>query len=179
MSRASMNGDPVLVAGEPGLDLSAVARAIHEHSRRAARAIASVDCAAYDAAELEQEIFGGGTPGGTLILEDLDELPAPLQTRLARALRDGQIEAGVSGGAVAFDVRIIATVHGDADQDVRNGKLRRELCARFPLRLEVPPLRQRPGDIPLLIGCLVAESAPGPRPWPRQGSSAYAAFDLT
>jgi DNA-binding NtrC family response regulator len=160
MNRASDSNDPVLISAETGLNLSTVARAIHDASSRASLAFAPIDCAAHDARELADRIFGGLTTGGTVVLENLNELPTQLQARLALVLRDGQIEVEGSGHAIAVDVRIVATVCGNIDEDIRNDTLRRDLCSRFLLRIDLPPLRQRPSDIPILIGCLVAEAAP-------------------
>jgi DNA-binding NtrC family response regulator len=159
LNRASSGVDAVLVVAEPGLDAAAVARAIHDGSSRASGPFISIDCARNDAARLEHEVFGHGAPGGTLLLTDLEELPAPLQARLARVLRDGQVDVDASGRGRLFDVRLIAGISSNVDDALREGTLRRDLCGRFGLRIDVPPLRQRPVDIPLLIGCLVGESA--------------------
>ena len=97
--------------------------------------------------------------GGTLVLINLPELPTPLQARLARALRDGQIEIDRPEGAIMFDVRLIASVNGSLDEATQEGSLRRELVARFAQQIELPPLRQRPADIPTVIGRMVGESA--------------------
>jgi DNA-binding NtrC family response regulator len=159
LTRASSGSDAVLMLTEPGLDAGAVARVIHDNSARAAAPFMAVDCARSDVARLEHEIFGPSAPGGTLLLTDLEELPTPLQARLARVLRDGQVDVDAFGRGRTFDVRLIAGVRSDVDEAMREGTLRRDLCGRFGLRIEVPPLRQRPADIPMLVGCLVGESA--------------------
>ena len=159
MARASSGSGPVLIVTEPGLDVTAIARAIHDGSPRLAGPFVTLDCAVEDTVALEPHIFGRGVFGGTLLLTNLDQLPTPLQARLARALRDGQIDIDASGRGVMFDVRVVASVSGNLDEAMHDGRLRRELCSRFSMRLDLPPLRQRPADIPTLVGCLVGESA--------------------
>jgi DNA-binding NtrC family response regulator len=161
--RAATNVEAVLVIAETGLDVPAVARALHENSLRRDGPFAVVDCSLPDSATLEQQLFSRLPFAGTLALVNLQELPAPTQARLARALRDGQIDTDASGGGTAFDVRVIAGVNGQPEDAIQEGTLRRDLCARFNLRLELPPLRQRAADIPMLIGCLVGDAAAGAR----------------
>lgn len=163
LGRAASAGSPVLIVVEPGLDAPAVARAIHDCSARVAGQFLVVECAAEDATRLGEQIFGTRAPGGTMMLANLQELPMPLQARLARALRDGQIDIDGSTATRTFDARLIASVSGSLDEAVQEGALRRDLIARFTHRIELPPLRQRPADIPTLIGCLVGESAMGAR----------------
>jgi DNA-binding NtrC family response regulator len=148
---------------EPGLDAAAVARVIHDGSSRASAPFTAVDCARSDVARLEHDIFGDGKRGGTLLLTDLEELPTPLQARLARVLRDGQVDVDAFGRGRTFDVRLIAGISGNVDDAVREGTLRRDLCGRFGMRIDVPPLRQRPADIPMLIGCLIGDAASAAR----------------
>jgi DNA-binding NtrC family response regulator len=152
-----------MVVAEPGLDVPAVARAVHDGSSRRLGPFVVIDCALPDAASLEREIFGAAAFGGTLTLANLHELPSPLQARLARSLRNGQVDTDASGDGIAFDVRVVAGVNGEPDEAVREGLLRRDLCARFTLRVELPPLRQRAADIPMLIGCLVGDAAAAAR----------------
>ncbi len=165
--RAAATVDPAAIVAEPGLDVRAVARAIHDAGARRHGAFAIVDCAIADAAALERQIFSAPHQG-TLALVNIDELPAPLQARLARALRDGQIDVDASGSGVTYDVRVLAAVCGEPDEAIQEGMLRRDLWTRFNLRLDVPPLRQRSADIPLLVGCLVGDAAASARlPVPR------------
>jgi DNA-binding NtrC family response regulator len=158
-ARAASCEDPVLISAEIGLDAQAVGRAIHEQSPRASRRFLVVDCARHDASELDEQIFGRGAFDGTLLLANLDGLPAQLQVRLSRALRDRHLDVDASGEGVPFDIRVLASTSGNVEDDIRDEKIRRELSARFTLRLELPPLRLRPADIPMLVGCLAAESA--------------------
>jgi DNA-binding NtrC family response regulator len=161
--RAAGTADPALIVAEAGFDIPAVARAVHDGSSRRDGPFVVIDCGHPDSASLEQQLFGRVAFGGTLALANLHELPAPLQSRLARTLRDGQIDTGPSGDGVAFDVRVVAGVMSDPEGAIQEGTLRRELYARFNVRLELPPLRQRAADIPMLIGCLVGEAAAAAR----------------
>jgi len=157
--RATSTAEPIVIVAEHGLDVAAVSRAVHEGSARRDGPFVVVDCALSDRAALEQQIFGRAAFRGTLALLHVDELPGPLQARLARVVRDGQIDIDASSVGVAFDVRVIAGVSGEPDDAAQDGALRRDLRARFTLRLDLPPLRQRSADIPILIGCLVGDAA--------------------
>ncbi|HEV3217287.1 MAG TPA: sigma 54-interacting transcriptional regulator [Vicinamibacterales bacterium] len=176
MTEAVGGMNPLMISAETGLDPVAVARAIHNASERAGGAFVPVDCASADALRLDQQLFGpnpadggeleyvsegsllAGAFGGTLLIANVSELPSHLQSRLARILRERRIYTEARG-SVALDVRIMATVRGNVEEDFRDGRLRRELRSRFVLTLEVPALRHRPSDIPMLIGCLVADAA--------------------
>jgi DNA-binding NtrC family response regulator len=176
MTEAVSGMNPLMISAETGLDPVAVARAIHNASARAAGAFVPVDCASADALRLDQQLFGpnptdcgeleyvgegsllAGAFGGTLVIANVSELPSHLQSRLARILRERRIYTEARGH-LALDVRIMATVRGNVEDDFRDGRLRRELQSRFALTLEVPALRHRSSDIPMLIGCLVADAA--------------------
>jgi DNA-binding NtrC family response regulator len=176
MTEAAGGMNPLMISAESGLDPVAVARAIHDASERASGAFVPVDCASADALRLDQLLFGpnpadsgereyvgegsllAGAFGGTLLIANVAELPSHLQSRLARILRERQIYTDGRGN-MALDVRIMATVRGNVEDDFRDGQLRRELRSRFVLTLEVPALRHRPSDIPILVGCLIAEAA--------------------
>lgn len=158
-ARAAACADPVLILAEIGLDERAVARAIHDGSAQSSGSLVVVDCACRDGIELEQQIFAARTSGGTLLIANLDGLPSQLQLRLARVLRDGHLDIDASGQGAPFDARVLASLSGDVEEDIRNEKIRRELSTRFTLRLDLPPLRLRPADIPMLVGCVAAESA--------------------
>jgi DNA-binding NtrC family response regulator len=162
----------LLIVGEAGTGRELVARAIHQQSASRARAFVVIDCAA-SPAQLEEQLFGTlvdrrddapshterladgaaltRAEGGTLFFSNLEEAPARIQVRLARVLRDGEARVEGRGGLTALDIRPIAAVDPEMDLAVDDGRLRRELLDRFPLsRLEVPPLRARRDDIPLL-----------------------------
>ena len=152
VARASDTRDPALIAAERGLDALAVCRAIHGGSDLAAYSFVPVDCCRLTADAFDRELTSF-TPRRTIVMSNLDELPSPLQHRLAQLLQE-------DGATLSqADARVMATVTGNVEDAIAEGKLSRDLCMRFPLQLEVPPLRRRPADIPMLIGCVAAEAA--------------------
>jgi DNA-binding NtrC family response regulator len=172
----------VLLEGETGTGKSLVAEAIHDASRRGAAPFVVVDCGAIPPTLIESELFGhekgaftGATAprtgafeaanGGTVFLDEVGELPLDMQPKLLRAL-DGQAIKRVGGNAsVKLDVRVIAATNRDLRAEVNRGRFRSDLYYRLAtVRLRIPPLRERAGDVPLLVAHFHAQFAPGEPP---------------
>lgn len=159
----------VLITGESGTGKDLVARMIHEQSRRATGPFVALHCAALSEAVLESELFGhergsftGATMrrqgrfeeahGGTLFLDEIGDLSAAVQLKLLRFLQHRQFERVGSNKTVSVDVRLVAATHRNLKAEVRDGRFREDLYYRLNvIHLEVPPLRARREDIPMLL----------------------------
>lgn len=159
----------VLILGETGTGKELVARAIHSFSSRKDRALVKINCATLPANLIESELFGHEkgaftgaharqvgrfevAHGATLFLDEIGELPIELQPKLLRVIQDGEFERLGSAQTIKVDVRVIAATNRHLEEEVRNGRFREDLWYRlnvFPIT--IPPLRQRPQDIPLLV----------------------------
>ena len=157
----------VLIVGETGTGKELVARALHQASGRSGLFV-PINCAAIPADLLESELFGHAkgaftgaltdrmgkcelSSGGTLFLDEITEMPPPLQAKLLRVLQGGSIERLGSNVPTAVDLRVVAAANRDPQQAVEEGRLRRDLYFRLNVvRVDVPLLRDRHGDIPLL-----------------------------
>lgn len=158
----------VLVAGESGTGKELAAKAVHDLSRRASGPFVAVNCGALTETLLASELFGHEkgaftgadrrhdglfvrARGGTLFLDEIGEMPLQLQAKLLRALQQGEIQRVGSDTPITVDVRVIAATNRDLRQEVQAKRFREDLYFRLNvISLEVPPLRRRGEDIPLL-----------------------------
>jgi transcriptional regulator with PAS, ATPase and Fis domain len=186
--RAATVDVPVLLLGETGTGKELIARAIHDRSRRADGPLVPVNCGALSDGLLASELFGHEAgaftgalrarkgrfelaSGGTLFLDEVGDVSPRMQVALLRALQDGRIER--VGGQTSFsvDTRVIAATNRDLLSMVAQGTFREDLFYRLAvLHIQVPPLRDRVGDIPALVARFVAKAALGGRSAPRVGN---------
>jgi two-component system response regulator AtoC len=169
MERAAAFKSTVLVTGESGTGKEVLARAIHAQSPRRAESFVAVNCGAIAEGVLESELFGHAkgaftgadrarsglfreADGGTLFLDEIGELPALLQVKLLRVLQEEEVRPVGESKPRPVDVRVIAATARELDVEVREGRFREDLFYRLNVvHLCVPPLRERPKDIPLLL----------------------------
>ena len=169
IAQVAPTGSSVLVQGETGTGKELVAQAIHRLSGQGTRVLVKVNCASLPAGLVESELFGREkgaftgaltrqigrfeiADGSTLFLDEIGELPLDLQAKLLRVLEQGEFERLGSPRTIRVNVRVIAATNRDLGEEVRRGRFRPDLYYRlnvFPIR--VPPLRERPEDIPLLV----------------------------
>lgn len=166
LRRSAAAGEGILLVAEPGVDVASVARELHHRSRQRDAPLIGVDCTR-ERARLDLLLFGSPstgvvdlepiTPdsriaaarGGTLFLEDVGELPASVQARLARLVRDG--EASIEGQPVTVSFRLIGSATPGIGADVEARRFRMDLYRRLcGSRIDLPPLRHRPEDVPAL-----------------------------
>ncbi len=159
----------ILILGETGTGKELIARAIHKRSHRADRAFIGVNCAAIPPSLIASELFGhekgaftGATQrrlgrfesanGGTIFLDEVGDLPPEVQIALLRVLQEREIERVGSDRPISVDVRVLAATHRDLNALVAEGKFRQDLLYRLNVvPIEMPSLRERAADIPLLV----------------------------
>jgi len=169
IAKLASSDSTVLILGETGTGKELIARSIHKRSNRADRAFIGVNCAAIPQSLIASELFGhekgaftGATQrrlgrfeaanGGTIFLDEVGDLPAEIQVALLRVLQEREIERVGSNKAIPIDVRVIAATHRDLNTLVAEGKFREDLLYRLNVvPIDVPPLRERVADIPLLV----------------------------
>jgi PAS domain S-box-containing protein len=173
VSRVAKTGATVLITGETGTGKELIARAIHSASPRRDKPLIKVNCAALPAGLIESELFGHEkgafsgainrrvgrfelAHGGTIFLDEIGEVPIDVQVKLLRVLQEREFERVGGTKAINVDVRVIAATNRDLGKSIRESKFREDLFYRlnvFPIPL--PPLRNRNGDVPLLVHFLV------------------------
>jgi DNA-binding NtrC family response regulator len=165
----------VLITGETGSGKEVVARTIHKFSPRATGPFVAINCSAIPETLMESEIFGhekGAFTGaaerrigcfeladaGTLLLDEIGEMPSPTQAKLLRVLEDGKVRRLGSKVETPVDVRVLAATNKNAEQAVARGQLRQDLFFRLNVfQIDLPPLREHKEDLPVLVEYLLGE----------------------
>jgi len=182
LPRVARSSSTVLLSGESGTGKEVLAHAIHELSPRVDRPLVKVNCAALTESLLEAELFGvargaftgadqdrqglfQAADGGTLLLDEVGELPLSTQAKLLRVLQDGEFHrVGDARHPVRVDVRAIAATNRDLERAVEEGAFRTDLFYRLQVvPLRVPPLRERPEDVEPLLAAFLEQYAKGER----------------
>lgn len=166
--------EPILILGESGVGKEGIARAAHENSNRRARSFVAINCTAFGKDLLESELFGHErgsftgaiakkiglfeqANGGTIFLDEIGDMPLPLQAKILRALQEKTIQP-VGGVPKKIDFRIVAATHRNLKKAAEQGEFRQDLYYRLKyLTIEVPPLRERPEDIEPLVRHFLAQ----------------------
>ena len=184
----------VLITGESGVGKELVAKAIHNTSRRRVKPLIAVNCAAFPETLLEAELFGyergaftgafrrrdgrfKAAEGGTLLLDEIGEMTPTAQAKLLRVFAEGTYQPLGTNSSLKADVRVIAATNVDLGQRIQQGYFREDLFYRLKVfTIEVPPLRQRREDIPLLVEYFLRQLTPGSEEPPGISPAAWAAI---
>lgn len=174
VGRVAATNLPVLITGESGTGKELVARAIHQRGNRAGGNFVAVNCGAIPVELIESELFGHAkgsftgasserlglweeASGGTILLDEITETSPMFQVKLLRALQQGEIRRVGSNRTLKVDVRVIAATNRDIEEEVSQGRFRQDLMYRLNVvTIEIPPLRERVEDIPLLAAHFAA-----------------------
>ena len=180
VAKVARSQAPVHISGESGTGKELVARLIHENGARADGPFVAVNCGAIPSELMESEFFGHrkgsftgaiadkdglfqAAQGGTLFLDEVAELPLHMQVKLLRVIQEKAIRAVGAQRETAVDVRILSATHRNLNELVRTGRFREDLFYRINvIELRVPPLRERPEDIPLLAAYILERLASPP-----------------
>jgi len=179
VKKAAVSDAPVLIYGESGTGKELIAKAIHKLGKKSKGPFIRVNCAVLSASLLESELFGhvkGSFTGadrttkgrfeaadrGDIFLDEIGDVPLSTQVKLLRVLQEKEFERVGDYRPIPIDVRVIAATHRDLRARIRDGSFREDLFYRLNvIPIFIPPLRERPGDIPLLIGHLISQTAAG------------------
>jgi DNA-binding NtrC family response regulator len=177
VARVATTSATVLVVGESGTGKELVARAIHSRSPRASKPFVPVNCTALSESLLESELFGHArgaftgavgakrglfemANGGTLFLDEIGDMGPKMQAQLLRVLQDGELRPVGGTESIKVDVRLVCATNRDLEADVKTGRFREDLYFRINVvTVRMPALRERPGDIPILVRHFLAKIA--------------------
>ncbi len=190
----SQSEAPVLVTGESGTGKELVARMLHERSNRRDASFVVVNCGALTETLIEAELFGHergaftgavrkrdgrfkAADGGTLFLDEVAELPLSAQAKLLRVLQEGTFEPLGTNTTIKVDVRLISATHRNLRERIATGAFREDLFYRINvIEVPLPPLRERPGDLSVLLQHFLHRFTPKGRPLPTLSPAAWAAL---
>ena len=190
----SKSDAPTLVTGDSGTGKELVARMLHERGGRAGGPFVTVNCGALAENLIEAELFGHergaftgavkkrdgrfkAADGGTIFLDEIAELPPAAQTKLLRVLQEGTFEPVGSNTTIKVDVRVVSATHRNLKERIRDGLFREDLYYRVNvIEIPLPPLRERPGDLPLLLQYFLRRFTPKERSMPVVSPEAWAAL---
>jgi DNA-binding NtrC family response regulator len=196
LSTVAESDAPVLVTGESGTGKELVAKRIHARSARRKGPFVAVNCAAFPETLLESELFGHergaftgaakkrdgrfkAADGGTLMLDEIAEMPLAAQAKLLRVLENGVIEPLGTNTSVKVDVRIVSATHRDLRRRIAEGSFREDLFYRLNVvGLHIPPLRERMGDLPLLLNHFLRFHVPASEDLPEVSVAAWQALSI-